>query len=82
MKNYNHIVDRHIVKWGSFGKSGTGPVVYTLIKDLSNDHLNNIITHIESRKLIGDAPILQLMIQEKQYRYDRNINIPDYLENK
>lgn len=78
MKNYNHIVDRHTVKWGSFGKSGTGPVVYTLIKDLSNDHLNNIITHIESRKLIGDTPILQLMI----HRYDRNINIPDYLENK
>jgi hypothetical protein len=68
MKAYNHIVDRNIVEWISFGINGDEPPRKTLIKDLSDSHLTNIIKWVgERRNSYGEA-ILNLMIAEFNFR--------------
>jgi hypothetical protein len=68
MRKYNHIVDRNIVKWTSFGINGDEPPRKTLIKDLSDSHLMNIINWIGERHNSYGEAILNLMIQESDFR--------------
>lgn len=35
--------------WGTMGKSGNGPLIYKLIKDLELDHLKNIVREAKKR---------------------------------
>lgn len=35
--------------WRSYGIAGKGPIVDTLIKDIEDEHLLNIIRHLEER---------------------------------
>ena len=44
-----HLVIREIKTWRSYGIDGKGPTVDTLIKDISDEHLLNIIKHLEAR---------------------------------
>lgn len=74
---YNHIIDRNLVEWGSYGKYGNQPLRMTLIKDLSDSHLLHIIEHIKMRKLSGDANILKLMQDEAEYRTKNYIFVPE-----
>lgn len=78
MAFFNHIIDRNLVEWGTYGKFGNKPLRYILIKDLSDSHLLHIIEHIKQRKLSGDADLLVLMQEEAAYRQQNYIFIPDY----
>ena len=59
-----------------------------LIKDLSNNHLDNIIIFINGRFSrfdvstleLFDVSMLKLMKNEKIYRTINNINVPEYEE--
>ena len=76
---------RQTEKWGSFGKNGDEPLKYRLIKDLSDDHLKNIISFIEecfvefNQKFNHAYP---LMCNEIEYRKIKNISVPDYIDLK
>jgi len=38
-----HEVQRGVMKWGSYGKDGKQKLKYILLKDLSTEHINNIL---------------------------------------
>jgi hypothetical protein len=44
-----HSIIRERKTWRSYGILGKGPIEDTLIKDLKDDHLINIIRHLEER---------------------------------
>lgn len=69
---------RQTKKWGTYGKDGKGPLKQIIIKDISDDHLDQIISFIEKRINHYGMRILQLMIDEMCYRKDENISIPPY----
>lgn len=73
---YNHLTDRETVTWGTYGKYGNEPLRYVLIKDITNDHLQNLIPFIQRNLNHYGIPILQLMMEEQEYRQKHNIRIP------
>ena len=44
-----HLIIREMKTWRSYGIAGKGPIVDTLIKDIGDEHLLNIIRHLEER---------------------------------
>ena len=44
-----HLIIRELKTWRSYGIHGTDPPVDTLIKDIGDEHLLNIIRHLEER---------------------------------
>lgn len=75
-RTHNEI--RETVEWGSYGKNGDEPLTKRLIKNLSDNHLDNIIPFIEGRKSIYGDEMLQIMINEKNYRLATRTHVPDY----
>lgn len=49
MIHAEHLIIREIKKWRSYGIDGKGPIVDILIKDIEDEHLLNIIRHIEEQ---------------------------------
>lgn len=80
MKKINHIIDRNLIKWGSFGKYGNEPVKYTLIRDLSDSHLMRIVEWIKDNSHYTPE-ILKLMKAEVKFRIKNLIFVPDYENN-
>lgn len=77
MKQYNHVVDRNIIEWGSFGKFGNEPMRKTLIKDLSDSHLMRIVEMIENNLNYYNEDILKLMKEEVAFRAKNHIFVPE-----
>lgn len=73
-----HKTLRETLKWGSYGKNGDEECTWRVIKDLSNDHLENVITHIMENRTNYRIDILETMINERRYREDNHIFVPDY----
>lgn len=70
---------REIADWGTYGKNGDEPLKRILIKDISNDHLENVIIFIrDSRIGTYSMETYKLMLAEEKYRKDNNIFVPDY----
>ncbi len=78
MEKYNHIIDRNIVKWTSFGKFHDEKPRTTLVKDISDSHLLHIIIWIKEYNTHYSNSILELMILESEYRVKNYIFVPDY----
>lgn len=74
----SHIQDREIKTWGSYGKNGDEPLTIRLIKDLSDEHLENIIPFIKRHVTYYTSDTLQLMMREKYYRELMRISVPEY----
>jgi len=57
-----HLVIRELKTWRSYGIDGKGPIVDTLIKDLGDEHLLNIIRHLEKNFYLDDilSPSMQM----------------------
>ena len=78
MAKYNHIVDRNIIEWTSFGKYHNEPARKTLIKDISDAHLLKIIEWIRADKCrFYSADLLQLMKDESKFRAKNYIFVPE-----
>lgn len=76
---------RKTKQWGSFGKNGDEPLKYRLIKDLSDEHLYNIIKFIEDLFITQNQTFSEtypMMCNEKEYRKIKNISVPDYIDLK
>lgn len=78
----SHEIIRNTVKWGSYGKNGDEPLTERLIKDLSDEHLQNIIVFIRDRTTFYGNKMLFVMIDEVDYRREHGISIPDYFDFK
>lgn len=73
MVSAEHLIIRELKTWRSYGIDGKGPIVDTLIKDIGDEHLLNIIGHLERNfQLEGIlSPSIQLMHDEIAWRmYD------------
>lgn len=66
----SHARVRSNQKWRSYGIDGQGPVVDIIIKDIGDEHLLNIIRHIEERALHNHmlSPIYHTMHAEIAWR--------------
>lgn len=69
---------REIFYWGSFGKCGTQPIKWRQLKDISDDHLSNILTHVCSLINHFGKTTLDIIIDEQKYRIKNKICIDDY----
>lgn len=78
----SHEIVRNTIKWGSFGKYGDEPLTERLIKDLSDEHLQNIIPFIQERVRFYGHLMLSHMMNEVEYRRVHNISVPDYFNFK
>jgi hypothetical protein len=72
-KFFPEISPREYLTWGTRGKDNKQELKYKLIKDLSNDHLKNII---ETQDHLSKG-FKELLEQELEYRIKENINIKD-----
>jgi hypothetical protein len=72
-----HDMLRDIFQWGTYGKSGNEPLRYIYLKDISDNHLVNIIAHLCSQ--VGNDNTLRLMQNERAYRTINGISVSDYL---
>lgn len=61
MIHAEHLIIREIKKWRSYGIDGKGPVVDTLIKDIGDEHLLNILKHLEDRHSVQDVQDLRFL---------------------
>ena len=63
---------RKVIKWGSYGRGGKGPLNKIPVKDMSNEHI------VAVTKLPYTHPnILIVLHNELDYREERNIFIPN-----
>lgn len=72
--NHQHI--RETAKWGTFGKSGREPLKFLLIKEIHDDHLANVIPFIQRNLNHYGQNILNVMIDEQEYRRTKKIRVP------
>jgi hypothetical protein len=73
---------RKTEQWGSYGRNGDEPLTIRYIKDLSDEHLKNIIPFIDERILIYGPHMLDLMRNELIYRRINNISVSNYIDLK
>lgn len=64
---------RKYVSWGTYGKTGKDPLTYKRLKDMSNEHLANVISYHNNQ----EHWMIKLMHQELEYRQEKNIIIND-----
>lgn len=75
----NHDIIRTKNQWGSYGKPGDpdyGTLRFIIIKDIHDDHLENIIYFIQERKTRYTLSTLQTMVDEQEYRRIHKIRVP------
>jgi len=67
---------RETQTWRSYGRDGTDPPIDTLVKDLGDEHLLNIIKHLEDRYGASELRFLpsawETMHNEVAWRLDRS----------
>ena len=74
----SHEEFRGIFEWGTYGKNGDEPLRFIKLKDISDNHLDNIINHLSLNDGLGVGSTLNLMHIERGYRGVNNISVPEY----
>lgn len=68
-----HEKARQRLAWGTYGKNGDQPLTWKLIKDMSDDHINNVLADVRSI-----TPIIKdTLLEELVYRKNSNIRVQD-----
>ena len=68
---------RETQRWGSYGKNGNEPLTTRFIKDLSDEHLENIIEYMNVN-IRFFQPMMEIMLNEREYRRVHNIYVKPY----
>jgi len=63
---------REELTWSSYGKDGTEPLKLTKFKDLSTNHINNIV------KTQYHSKYVKVLIRELEYRDKNNLHLYEY----
>jgi len=58
-------IRKHLER-GTYGVDGKQPLSHVKLKDLSDDHLNNLIIYEQTHR--PDNPYLDIYLREKEYR--------------
>ena len=66
---YNHELIRKFFKWRSYGKSGNEPARDTALKDLTDNHIQNILL----TQVNLDVTVKWIFCNEQEYRKYHNI---------
>ena len=74
--NGNHTYLRETYKWGTFGKNGDEPLKCLILKEIHDDHLENILIMIRTHPRAFAPDILLVMAEEQEYRKKRKIRVP------
>ena len=74
----NHIIDRNLIQWTSFGKFHNKPGETRFIKDLSDSHLMRLIPWVKESTLITKDTFVATLEAEVRFRCVNYIFIPDY----
>lgn len=74
--NEDHINIRETLLWGTYGKTGTEPLRHVLVKNITDDHLENLIPYLQRNWAYYPMNIVDVMIDEQEYRKIRKIRIP------
>lgn len=64
---------RENLKWGTYGKSGKEELRWILLKEMSNDHINSILTYVKN---INEM-YKKFFKMELEYRKNNNIYLED-----
>jgi hypothetical protein len=75
----SHSELRRIETWGSYGKNGDEPLTTRFIKDISDEHLKNIIEFMSYNEYFY-RNMKPIMINEQNYRKEHNIYVSNYLK--
>lgn len=78
MNEQEHILVRETFKWGTFGRNGDEPLKWILLKDISDNHLVNIITHLKSVSHYDNQKTISTFRNEMVYRNLNGISVADY----
>ena len=72
MKKEDFLIEREYFEWGTYGKNGNEPLRYIILKDIDDEHLDNIIKFVKSMNNgvpdFYNLETISLMEQEKEYR--------------
>lgn len=74
--NGSHRYLRETYKWGTYGKSGNDPLKWVILKDIHDDHLQNIITMVQQFPRHYGPNILMVMLAEQEFRRIKKIKVP------
>lgn len=69
---------RYIFRWGTYGRNGDEPLKFLLLKDISDNHLVNIITHLRSVSHYDNGKTISTFRNEMVYRKLNGISVADY----
>ena len=69
-----HIV-RKFAEWGTHGKLGDQPLTYIKLKDMSDNHLTNLLQHLDSKS--EEHFFKELILKEQKYRKENKIEVKD-----
>lgn len=67
---------RETYKWGTYGKNGDEPLRWVILKDIHDDHLQNIINMMREHQGAYSLNNLNIMLSEQEYRQLKKIRIP------
>jgi hypothetical protein len=73
-----HATLRETFTWGTFGKYFDKPLKQVLLKDIHDEHLDEVIKWIFDHRSVYSDETLNIMLNEKKYRSLNNIVIPEY----
>ena len=68
MEHDEFLILRSLYTWNSYGISGTEEVKHIILKDMEDEHLDNVIIHIKENVGLYALTTLKLMVNEKKYR--------------
>lgn len=68
-----YVEPRDILYWGTYGKNGDKPLKKVLIKDMSNEHIENVLLNVKEI----DPLYEQAFIEEREHRRKNKIKIQD-----
>lgn len=69
--------DRELTQWCANSRS---PERILFVKDISDQHLYNIVIWILDRPKQYSKFILRVMANEMRYRLEENISVPEYVD--
>jgi hypothetical protein len=69
---------REVFQWGTYGRNGDEPLRFIYLKEISDNHLVNIINHIKSLNHYDEGRTISYFRNEMVYRELNNISVSDY----
>ena len=71
-----HYELRQSYRWGTYGKSGREPLKWVILRDIHDDHLENILIMVREHTMFFGPNILEVMESEQEYRRIKKIRVP------